>query len=76
MTLADFTFGDFLLGMIALFFLVMFFWMFIAVFADIFTRHDIGGWAKAGWVLLIVVIPFLGCLIYLIARPAVPAERT
>ena len=54
---------------VAFFFLFMFLWLFITVFADIFTRHDIGGWAKAGWVLLIVIIPFIGCLIYLIARP-------
>ncbi len=74
MVLADFSFGDFLLGMIALFFLVMFFWVFIMVFADIFRRQDISGWGKAGWVLLIVVLPFIGCLIYLIARPALAVE--
>jgi hypothetical protein len=50
-----------------LFFLVV--WMFIQVFADIFRRDNLSGWGKAGWVLLIFIIPFLGILIYVIARP-------
>jgi hypothetical protein len=72
--LADIDFGEILLGMVALFFLVVFFWIFIAIFADIFRRPDIGGWGKAGWMLLIVILPFLGCLIYVIARPAIVVE--
>jgi hypothetical protein len=47
----------------------MFIWMFIAIFADIFRRNDIHGGAKAGWIVLIAVLPFLGILIYMIARP-------
>ena len=39
-------------------------------FVDNFRRHDHSGWAKAGWALIIVIIPLLGTLIYLIARPA------
>jgi Phospholipase_D-nuclease N-terminal len=68
--LADFTLGDLLLAMVALFFLFLAIWMFIAVFADIFSRRDLSGWGKAGWVLLIFIIPLIGVLIYLIARPA------
>ena len=64
-------FGDILLTMLALFFWAALIWMFIGVFADIFRRHDLSGGAKAGWAFLIVVLPFLGILIYLIARPAV-----
>ena len=44
-------------------------WMFIRVFADIFRRENLSGWGKAGWIILIFVIPFLGILIYVIARP-------
>lgn len=44
-------------------------WMFIQVFADIFRRENLSGWGKAGWIALLFVIPFLGTLIYLIARP-------
>ncbi len=44
-------------------------WMFIRVFADIFHRDNLSGWGKAGWIILIFIIPFLGILIYVIARP-------
>ena len=68
---SDFDLGDLLIAMIAFSFMFMFIWMFIGVFADIFRRHDLSGGAKAGWVLLIFVLPLLGVLIYLIARPSV-----
>ena len=61
--------GNVIWAMIVFFFWVMFIWMFIAVFADIFRRDDIGGGAKAGWIILICVLPFIGILIYMIARP-------
>jgi hypothetical protein len=64
------TFGDILLTMLALFFWAALIWMFIGVFADILRRHDLSGAAKAGWAALIVILPFLGVLIYLVARPA------
>src|SRR4051812_50209601 len=51
------------------FFWFLFIWMFIGVFADIFRREDLSGWGKAGWIFLIVILPFLGILIYMIARP-------
>jgi len=62
-------FGELLWAMVVFFFWVMFFWMFISIFADIFRRDDISGWVKAGWIFFIVVLPFLGILIYVIARP-------
>jgi hypothetical protein len=65
----DWSFGDVLWSMVVFFFWFMFIWMFIAVFGDIFRRDDISGGAKAGWILLIVILPFLGILIYMIARP-------
>jgi hypothetical protein len=65
----EWTFGTVLWSMVIFFFWFAFIWMFIAVFADI-LRRDMSGWAKAGWVLLILVLPFLGILIYLISRPA------
>jgi Phospholipase_D-nuclease N-terminal len=63
------SFGDVLWSMVVFFFWVIFIWMFIAVFGDIFRRNDLSGWGKAGWIFLIVVFPFLGILIYTIARP-------
>ena len=63
--------GDFLLWTIEVFFLFLAIWVFIAIFGDIFRRTDIHGGAKAGWILLIFILPFLGALIYIIARPKV-----
>ena len=62
-------FWDVVLWMLWFFLLVIFFWLLITIFADIFRRDDISGWGKAGWTLLIIFLPFLGILIYLIARP-------
>ena len=55
--------------------LVIWIWMVILVLIDIFSRPDISGWGKAGWVVLIIVLPFVGVLIYLIAYSAGMAER-
>jgi len=52
---------------IYLFFMVI--WVFIQAFADIFRREYLTGWGKAGWILLIFIVPFIGLLIYMIARP-------
>jgi len=65
----EWTFGSVLWAMIVFFFWFMLIWMFIGVFADIFRRNDISGGAKAGWIILIFVIPLIGILIYMIARP-------
>lgn len=69
MTATDWSFGNVLWTMIAFFFLFMIIWIFIAIFADIFRRSDLSGWGKAGWIFLIFIVPFLGALIYVIARP-------
>jgi hypothetical protein len=58
----DWSFGTFLGAMLVGFFWVMLIWMFIAVFADV-LRRDMSGWAKAGWMVLIFVLPFVGILI-------------
>jgi len=65
----EWTFGSVLWAMVVFFFWFMLIWIFIGVFADLFRRNDLSGWAKAGWLLLIFIIPLLGILIYLIARP-------
>jgi hypothetical protein len=59
-----------------LFFLwVAWFWLLVSVFADIFRSDDLSGWAKAGWVVLTVGLPYLGVLVYLIARGRTMQER-
>ena len=70
----DWSFGDVLWTMIAFFFWFMFIWMFIGVFSDIFRRRDLSGWGKAGWIFLVCILPFLGILLYMIARPKMTDE--
>jgi hypothetical protein len=65
----EWSFGSVVWTMLIFFFWIMAIWIFIAIFADIFRRNDISGWAKAGWIFLIFILPFLGALIYVIARP-------
>jgi len=47
---------------------VIFFWLLIMVFSDLFRSHDLSGWAKALWVIFVIFLPFLGIFVYLIAR--------
>ena len=54
---------------------ILFIWVAIVVFTDIFRRRDISGWGKAGWIILIVILPWIGVLIYLIANHDGMAER-
>jgi hypothetical protein len=77
--LAGIDFGEILLGMVALFFLFVFFWIFIAIFADIFRCPDISGWGnqRLGKGRLDAAdrgVAVFGCLIYVIARPAIVVE--
>jgi ABC-type multidrug transport system fused ATPase/permease subunit len=51
-------------------------WILISIFADIFRSHDMGGFAKALWVIFVIILPFLGVLIYLIARGKGMQERS
>ena len=51
-------------------------WLLISIFSDIFRSEDMGGWGKAGWTLFVIVTPFLGVLIYLIARGKSMQERS
>jgi len=68
------SFSEFLWGMVIFFLWIMYIWMFIAIFGDIFRRDDINGWGKGGWIFLIFVIPFFGILLYLIVRPKMTAQ--
>ena len=66
--LATYTFGQALLTALELALLVLWIWLAVTVVVDVFRSHDLTGWAKAGWLLLIVLIPLLGVLVYVIAR--------
>jgi Short C-terminal domain/Phospholipase_D-nuclease N-terminal len=64
----NYPFLDFLWTMVEIFLFVIWIWLAIMVFVDIFRSHDMGGLAKALWVLFVIILPFLGILVYLIAR--------
>jgi hypothetical protein len=51
-------------------------WLLISIFADLFRDHEMSGWGKAAWVLFLIVVPWLGALVYLIARGRSMNERT
>ena len=72
---ADYPFLDIFWTMIIFFCWVIWIWMVVAILADVFSRHDISGWVKAAWTVLIIVLPFLGVLVYLIAHSKDMAER-
>ena len=72
---ADYPFMDLLWSMIIFFAWVAWIWILIVILTDVFRRHDIGGWTKALWTIFLVVIPFLGVLVYLIAQHDGMAER-
>ncbi len=67
------TFWDVIWSMVFFFFWFTFIWIFISLFGDIFRRDDLSGGSKALWILLLIVLPFLGSLIYIIVRPKVTA---
>ena len=72
---ADYPFLDVLWSMIIFFVWVAWIWMMILILSDIFRRRDLSGWGKAGWTFFLIVLPFLGALIYLIAQGDGMAER-
>ena len=70
-----FTFSNFLADVLSIFIFVLWFWLLITVFGDLFRRHDISGWAKAIWVIVLIIFPYLGIFIYLIMQHRGMAER-
>ena len=72
---ADYPFLDVFWSMIIFFVWVTWIWMMILILSDVFRRPDLSGWGKAGWTFFLIVLPFLGALIYLIAQSDGMAER-
>ncbi len=73
---ADLPFLEVLWTIIVFFAWVAWIWIVITVLADVFRRHDIGGWHKAAWVVFVIVVPFVGVLVYLIAQHDGMRERS
>ena len=65
---SSWTLGDALLTVLELALLFLWIWIAIGVIFDIFRSSDLSGWGKAAWILVIVILPLIGVLIYLIAR--------
>jgi Phospholipase_D-nuclease N-terminal len=65
---ATYTFGQALLTVLELALLLLWIAMAVTVVVDIFRSDDLSGWAKAGWIVLIVLLPLVGVLIYVIAH--------
>jgi hypothetical protein len=61
--------------LLVIFFWVIWFWLLIVIFGDLFRRHDIGGWAKAAWTIFVIVLPYIGVLVYMITQAAGMGER-
>ena len=75
MFLADINFGEALLVALEVFFFVIWIWILITILSDLFRDHELSGWGKAAWVLVLVIVPFLAALVYLIARGGGMRER-
>jgi Short C-terminal domain/Phospholipase_D-nuclease N-terminal len=72
---ADYPFLDVLWTLIIFFTWVVWIWIMIVILTDVFRRRDIGGWSKALWVVFLIILPFLGALVYLIANHDGMAQR-
>jgi hypothetical protein len=72
---ADYPFLDVIWTMIVFFAWVIWFWLLITILADVFRRHDLSGIGKVGWTVFVIVLPFLGVLIYLGTQSKHMAER-
>ncbi|HEY4829057.1 MAG TPA: PLDc N-terminal domain-containing protein [Solirubrobacteraceae bacterium] len=75
-TATSYPFLNVLWDILIIFAWILFIWVAIVVFGDLFRRRDISGWAKAAWVVFIVVIPWIGVLAYLIFNHDGMAERS
>jgi phospholipase D-like protein len=73
---ADYPFLNIFWTMILFFSWVIWIWAVVAILTDVFRRRDIGGWAKAGWMVALIVLPFVGALIYLVTQHDSMAERS
>jgi hypothetical protein len=72
---ADYPFLDLMWTMVIFFVWILWFWLLFTVFADIFRRHDLSGWGKAGWIVFAILLPYLGVFIYLITQNVGMTER-
>jgi len=70
-----YTYSNFLMNVLGIFAFVVWFWLIVVIYGDLFRRHDISGWGKAFWVIGLVLFSYLGILAYLITQGRGMAER-
>jgi Phospholipase_D-nuclease N-terminal len=70
-----FTYRNFLMDMISVFAFIVWFWLLIVIYGDLFRRHDISGWGKALWVIALILTSYLGIFAYLVTQGRGMAER-
>jgi Short C-terminal domain/Phospholipase_D-nuclease N-terminal len=70
-----YTFLSVFWDLLLLFAWIVWFWLLITVFADLFRRHDISGWGKGLWIVFLIILPYIGVLVYLIAQHDGMAQR-
>ena len=71
----QFTFANFLADAFAVFIFILWFWLFITAASDLFRRHDISGFGKVLWVILLIVLPYIGIFAYILTQGGGMAER-
>ena len=72
---SDFGTGQVFLSFLWFFLFFIWIWLLVIIFSDIFRSHDLSGWAKALWIIFVIVLPFLGVFVYLIAENKGMTER-
>lgn len=75
MPLADITFGDLLLMVFEIFLFVVWVWILFTIIGDLFRNHDMAGWLKGVWIILLIFIPYITALVYLIVYGSEMRER-
>jgi Phospholipase_D-nuclease N-terminal len=70
-----YTYSNFLMNVLGIFAFVVWFWLLVIIYGDLFRRHDMSGWGKALWVLALVLTSYLGIFAYLITQGRGMAER-
>ena len=71
----DYPLADLMWTFVLFFGLLVYFWLILTVFGDLFRRHDVSGWGKAGWSVFVLVLPLIGSLTYLITQGRAMADR-
>lgn len=70
-----FTYRNFLTDVISIFIFIMWFWLLISITSDLFRRRDISGWGKAIWIIVLILLPYIGVFAYLILQGRGMSER-